>query len=86
MVKKLDHDLITDIIKLQVLEVADKKEIVDQLTEKYSVNETTIYRNISKVDSYIQDRVNLLHILSVTSLNEGEFKDQYDGVKKALTS
>ncbi len=85
MVRKRDVNLISDIIRLQVLEHLEKKEIVDRLSDKYSVNEATIYRNISEVDSYIQDRVKILKMLSTTSLNQEEFKEKYDQVKQALS-
>ena len=85
MVRTKNVDLLYEIIRLQRIEKREKLEIVEQLSAKFAVDATTIYRNISEVDSYIKHCVQLFKMLSITSLNKAEFKDDFDKVKNSLT-
>lgn len=77
-------DLITDILRLKYVEKMEKLDIVKNLSEKYGVDSTTIYRNMEETDTIIKRNIELLRVLTSVDLDKRVFKDEFEKIKKLI--
>ena len=84
VVREKNISLILDILKLGYLDNLERIKIVNQLSEKYSVDKATVYRNITEVSDVISQRINVLKILSITDLGEEQFKEEFEKIRELM--
>jgi len=77
-------DLITDIIRLKYVKKMEKLDIVKNLSEKYGVDSTTIYRNMEETDTIIKRNIELLRVLTSVDLDKRVFKEEFEKIKKLM--
>lgn len=62
----------------------EKLDIVKNLSEKYGVDSTTIYRNMEETDTIIKRNIELLRVLTSVDLDKRVFKEEFEKIKKLM--
>ncbi len=84
MTRKKDYQMIEEIMGLLYVEKKEKRSVALEISEKYQVSTTTVYRNMETINEVIKNQIKIIELLQSSEIEASEFKEDLNKIREAL--
>jgi len=82
--RKKDYQMIEEIMGLLYVEKKEKRSVALEISEKYQVSTTTVYRNMETINEVIKNQIKIIELLQSSEIEASEFKEDLNKIREAL--
>lgn len=76
--------MIEEIMRLLYVEKKEKRSVALEISEKYQVSTTTVYRNMDTINDVIKDQIKIIELLQSPAIEASEFEEDLNKLRESL--